>query len=119
MKKKKKINTETRCPLLKGYQAYKKSFSSRSGAKSMLNILFETRSCHALEECLKKDGSYQKKERKVEEALRKIDRMGLDQLNAVDEALSICNYHDSQYGRIAYSLGFKDAVHMIMELFTD
>lgn len=47
--------------------------------------------------------------------------MGLDQeqLNAVDEALSRCNYLDSQYGRIAYSLGFKDAVHMIMELFTD
>ena len=47
--------------------------------------------------------------------------MGLDQeqLNAVDDALSICNYHDSQYGRIAYSLGFKDAVHLIMELFAD
>ena len=47
--------------------------------------------------------------------------MGLDQkqLDAVDEALSICNYHDSQYGRIAYSLGFKDAVRLIMELFAD
>lgn len=121
MKKKKKMNTDTQCPLLKGYQAHKKSFSSRSGAKSMLNILFETRSCHALEECLKKDKVYQKKEIKVKEALRKIDRMGLDQeqLNAIDEVLSICNYHDSQYGRIAYSLGFKDAVHLIMELFAD
>ena len=48
MKKKKKMNTETQCPLLKGYQAHKKSFSSRSGAKSMIDILFETRSCNAL-----------------------------------------------------------------------
>ena len=79
------------------------------------------RSHHALEDFLKKDEIYQKSERKIEEVLRKINRMGLDQkqLDAVDEALSICNYHDSQYGRIAYSLGFKDAVHLIMELFAD
>ena len=121
MKKKKKTNMDVQCPLLKKYKVHKKSFTSKSGTKSMLKTLFETRSTHALEESLKKDQLYQKRERKVEEALRKIDRMGLnqEQLNAVDDALSICNYHDSQYGRIAYSLGFKDAVYLIMELFAD
>ncbi|RRK31603.1 hypothetical protein EBB54_09715 [Schaedlerella arabinosiphila] len=121
MNKKKKTSADIQCPLLKRYKAHKKSFTSKSGTKSMINTLFETRSTHALEESLKKDQLYQRKEKKVEEALRKIDRMGLDQeqLNAVDDALSICNYHDSQYGRIAYSLGFKDAVHLIMELFAD
>ena len=112
---------DVQCPLLKKYKIHKKSFTSKSGTKSMLDILFKTRSHYALEDCLKKDEIYQKSERKIEEVLRKINRMGLDQkqLDAVDEALSICNYHDSQYGRIAYSLGFKDAVHLIMELFAD
>ena len=121
MKKKKKTNMDVQCPLLKKYKIHKKSFTSKSVTKSMLDILFKTRSHHALEDCLKKDEIYQKSERKIEEVLRKINRMGLDQkqLDAVDEALSICNYHDSQYGRIAYSLGFKDAVRLIMELFAD
>lgn len=121
MDTKKKANMNVQCPLLKRYQKHKKSFTSKSGTKSMLDILFKTRSHHALEDCLKKDENYQKSERKIEEVLRKINRMGLDQeqLDAVDEALSICNYYDSQYGRIAYSLGFKDAVHLIMELFED
>lgn len=111
MKAEKKWNTTIQCPFLKGYHV----------SKSMLNTLFEARSAHALEECLKKDKLYQKRERKLDEILRKIDRIGMnqEQKNAVDQALSICNYQNFQYGRIAYGLGFRDAVHFIMEISVD
>lgn len=121
MKVKKKLNTTMQCPFLKGARLHKKSFCSKSRTDSLLDTLFETRSTHALEECLKNDKNYQKRERKVDEILRKINRMGLnpEQKNAVDEALSIYNYQDFQYGRIAYGLGFRDAVHLIMEISAD
>lgn len=121
MKVKKKWNVDMQCPFLKGYKAHKKSFCSKSVRKSMLNTLFEARSTHALEECLKNDKLYQKRERKVDEILRKIDRMGMEQeqKKAVDHALSICNYQNFHYGRIAYGLGFRDAVHLIMEISAD
>ena len=44
MKKKKKTNMDVQCPLLKKYKIHKKSFTSKSGTKSMLDILFKTRS---------------------------------------------------------------------------
>ena len=44
MKKKKKTNMDVQCPLLKKYKVHKKSFTSKSGTKSMLDILFKTRS---------------------------------------------------------------------------
>lgn len=44
MDRKKKTNMDVQCPLLKKYKVHKKSFTSKSGTKSMLDILFKTRS---------------------------------------------------------------------------
>lgn len=119
MKAKKKVNTNMRCPFRKRCKAHKKIFCSKSAAEPILNALFEVRSTNALEECLKNDKLYQKRERQLSNISGKLEQTGLnrEQKSAIDEALSICNSQDSQYGRIAYGLGFRDAVHLMLEIF--
>lgn len=70
----------------------------------------------ALEESLRKDKSYQKKEEEIHKAIMHIDKIGLphNQWKIVDRALSASNARNSEYGEKAYMQGFKDVVNLII-----
>ncbi|MGO1043231.1 hypothetical protein ACTPEO_10890 [Clostridioides difficile] len=70
----------------------------------------------ALEESIRKDKNYQKKDKEIHKAITHIDKIGLthNQWKTVDRALSACNARSSIYGEKAYMQGFKDVVNLII-----
>lgn len=71
----------------------------------------------ALEESIRKDKSYQKKDEEIQKAIMRIEKIGLthNQWKTVDRALSACNARTSGYGEKAYMQGFKDVINLIIE----
>lgn len=71
----------------------------------------------ALEESIRKDKSYQKKDEEIQKAIMRIEKIGLthNQWKTVDRALSACNARSSGYGEKAYMQGFKDVINLIIE----
>ena len=72
----------------------------------------------ALEESIRNDKDYQKKDSEVHTKIMRIDKIGLThkQWKIVDSALSACNARNSIYGEKAYMQGFKDIVNLLMEV---
>ena len=112
-----------RCELWKrkDTKKHRESFDSKYRRQPMLDLLFDTRVDKEVAEEARKDPQYLRKEREVEQKVRKIDHAGLThkQWHIVDDALSVHNSHDILYAKAAYSLGFKDGVQLIREIFTD
>ena len=50
--------------------------------------------------------------------IQKVDRTKFctEHWKIIDEALSVCNERNSEYGRISYYQGFKDAVNLMSEI---
>lgn len=70
----------------------------------------------ALEENIRNDKNYQKKEEEIHKAIMRIDKIGLthSQWKTVDRALSASNARNSEYGEKAYMQGFKDVINLIV-----
>lgn len=85
---------------------------------SLLEILAKQRMDTILEEVLRADSNYQKVNEQTQRKVKRIEKAGLTkaQWHIIDTALSACNERCSDYGRMAYMLGFKDGVKMFEEL---
>ncbi|MDE6761866.1 MAG: hypothetical protein K2J90_14500 [Lachnospiraceae bacterium] len=70
----------------------------------------------ALEESIRKDKIYQKKDEEIHKAIMHINKIDLthNQWKTVDSALSACNARNSLYGKKAYMQGFKDVINLII-----
>lgn len=84
---------------------------------SLLHTMYHARVDGALEESLRKDQHYQRVNKEANQKIRKVERLKLNQKQwrIVDIALSASNERSSEYGRVAYQQGFKDAVALLME----
>lgn len=85
---------------------------------SLLEQYFAARIDTALEEELRKNERYQNAREKSRRRVHNIDRIGLDQeqWETVDQALSAGNRLGAEYGRVAYILGFQDAMDVVVEI---
>lgn len=91
---------------------------SRKEPEPLLQQFFDARINGALEDSLRCDTRFQTARAGARRKVRKLQDMGLSsrQWRAVDQALSASNRSASEYGRAAYTLGFRDAVDVIVEL---
>lgn len=94
----------------------KQLFNTDHEASSALESFCMHRMNTALEESIRKDKSYQKKDEEIHKAIMRIDKIGLthSQWKTVDRALSASNARNSEYGEKAYMQGFKDVVSLII-----
>lgn len=95
----------------------KQSLVTEYEASSALESFCMHRLNTALEESIRKDKSYQKKDEEIQKAIMRIEKIGLthNQWKTVDRALSACNARSSGYGEKAYMQGFKDVINLIIE----
>lgn len=95
----------------------KQPLDTEHEASSALESFCMHRLNTALEESIRKDKSYQKKDEEIQKAIMRIDKIGLthNQWKTVDRALSACNARSSGYGEKAYMQGFKDVINLIIE----
>lgn len=95
----------------------KQPLDTEHEAKSALESFCMHRLNTALEESIRKDKSYQKKDEEIQKAIMLIDKIGLThhQWKTVDRALSACNARSYGYGEKAYMQGFKDVINLIIE----
>lgn len=95
----------------------KQPFDTEHETSSALESFCMHRLNTALEESIRKDKSYQKKDEEIQKAIMSIDKIGLthNQWKTVDRALSACNARSSGYGEKAYMQGFKDVINLIIE----
>lgn len=86
--------------------------------ESILDFLYRARMDNTIEQAVKKDKIYQEIDAKAYSKISKIERVKFNskQWNLVDEALSVSNEIGSEYGRVTYSQGFKDAISLLAEL---
>ena len=84
----------------------------------MLSDTFQNRIDNALEETLKTDKRYQEVNDKISLKVTKIEELSLNdhQWKIIDNAMSAYTERGSEYGRVAYFQGFKDALKLLMEL---
>ena len=73
---------------------------------------------NTLEERLRNSPEYKKSRKRVGKALKKLDDLGLseEQMDVIDDVLTVCNENAAIYGRKAYIQGFKDPIAMILEV---
>lgn len=83
----------------------------------MLRELFDARVGSALEEALRNDKAYIEVRERTKDKIDQVEKIGLtpSQWAVVDEALEADNERSSEYGRVAYCLGVRDAVRLLME----
>lgn len=86
---------------------------------TVLEKFFEVRANTVLEERLRKDKGYQRIRKERNRKMKKIDKIKLNnkQWQVVDDTLSVCNEEGFEYGRVAYSQGFTDAVKFFVKIF--
>ena len=86
--------------------------------ESILDFLYRARMDNAIEQAVKKDKKYQEIDAKAYSKISKIERgkFNSKQWKLVDEALSVSNEIGSEYGRVTYYQGFKDAISLLAEL---
>jgi hypothetical protein len=84
----------------------------------LLEIISEYRMSTALEEAINENADYQKLNEDAQRKINMIDKIGLnrEQWDTIDNALTACNERSADYGRMAYLVGFKDAVKFLMEI---
>lgn len=89
-----------------------------SSEESVLKDMYKVREEGAIEEVLKRDEMYQEINMKAYDKVQKIDKINFstEQWKMIDEALSVSNERNSEYGRVAYYQGFKDAVKLMLEI---
>lgn len=95
----------------------KQPLDTEHEASSALESFCMHRLNTVLEESIRRDKSYQKKDEEIQKAIMRIDKIGLthNQWKTVDRALSACNARSSGYGKKAYMQGFKDVINLIIE----
>lgn len=83
----------------------------------MLRELFDARVGSALEEALRNDKAYIEVKERTKDKVDQVEKIGLtpSQWVVVDEALEADNEQSSEYGRVAYCLGVRDAVNLLLE----
>lgn len=86
--------------------------------ESILDILIEERLYNALEVSLSNHQKYQAVQEELQEAIDKLDKMGLNQEQdrVVDRALSVTNRSGAVYGAVAYQQGLYDGIRLMAEL---
>ena len=86
-----------------------------SKKKSILKGIIDFGMYNTLEERLRNSPEYKKSRKRVGKALKKLDDLGLseEQMDVIDDVLTVCNENAAIYGRKAYIQGFKDAIAMI------
>lgn len=89
-----------------------------SKKKSILKGIIDFGMYNTLEERLRNSPEYKKSRKRVGKALKKLDDLGLseEQMDVIDDVLTVCNENAAIYGRKAYIQGFKDAIAMILEV---
>lgn len=89
-----------------------------SSGESVLKDMYKAREEGVIEDVLKKDEMYQEINMKAYDKVQKINKINFstEQWKMIDEALSVSNERNSEYGRVAYYQGFKDAVNLISEI---
>ena len=89
-----------------------------SKKKSILKGIIDFGMYNTLEERLRNSPEYKKSRKRVWKALKKLDDLGLseEQMDVIDDVLTVCNENAAIYGRKAYIQGFKDAIAMILEV---
>lgn len=83
----------------------------------MLRKLFDARVGTGIEKALREDNEYMEVKEKTKQIIDRVDEIELTpyQWHVVDEALSASNERGSVYGRVAYCIGFSDAVNLPTE----
>ena len=86
--------------------------------ENLLDILAEERIHTALQNALDDSELYQSAEREVDEAINKLEKVGLsrEQNKVVDKVLSACNASGAAYGETAYKQGLYDGIKLISEV---
>lgn len=71
----------------------------------------------AIEQAVEKDKKYQEVNEKTNSKISNIEKVKFnsEQWRLVDEALSASNEIGSEYGRVTYYQGFKDAISLLTE----
>lgn len=71
-----------------------------------------------LEEAIKADEKYQKVNMKAYRKTKKINKstFSSEQWEIIDDVLCANNYRCSEYGRVSYYQGFKDAISYLKEV---
>ena len=89
--------------------------------KSILKDLYEMRINSSLEKRVMMDELYQKNSAEILHHLQSMENVGLNkkQKDVVDEYVALHNKSNYEYARIAYSVGFEDAMHLALELYKD
>ena len=83
--------------------------------ENLIQMLFTVRADTVLEAALSEDKQYQRVNQKNRKKVKKIESIGLNKEEwcIVDQALTAANEKVSEYGRIAYQQGFKDAMSLL------
>lgn len=86
---------------------------------TFLRDLFSQREYSIIESQLKLDPDYQIADKKVEAAMQKLQshNWNKDEWKLIDDSLTEYNSQSREYGRIAYSQGFKDALSLFSECY--
>lgn len=94
----------------------KPSVSTEYMRNSALESVCIHRLSTALEESLRNDTDYQKKEEEIQNMVTHIDKIGLtnEQWKSVDRVLSSYGARSAEYGKKAYIQGFKDVINLII-----
>lgn len=79
-----------------------------SKKKSILKGIIDFGMYNTLEERLRNSPEYKKSRKRVGKALKKLDDLGLseEQMDVIDDVLTVCNENAAIYGRKAYIQGF-------------
>lgn len=84
----------------------------------LLTEFFENRIDNALEVTLKENRRYQDSCKEICEKIDKIKKNEFtqEQWRDIDRALCASSMRGAEYGKVAYSQGFKDAINLLSEL---
>lgn len=83
--------------------------------KTLLEGLYKERVEQALKDVLEKDEKYRQVNEMTKEKIKEIDKIELSQSERkiIDRAFTATNERSAEYGRVAYSQGFLDAVSLL------
>lgn len=86
--------------------------------ENLLDILMEERIHKGLEKALNDNELYQSAQKEVDEAINKLEDVGLsrEQNKIVDKAISAANASGAAYGAVAYRQGFNDGIKLMSEV---
>lgn len=103
--------------LLEQLTRRKENHQNSESTNSLLQIFSNYRICAVSEEIMNKNTEYHSVNEKAMQKIRQLEKIGLNQKQwqIADSVLSACNDRSTDYDKLTYMFGFKDAVKLIME----